>query len=344
MTLIGKITITFGLIWSFSAHADSFWQPWSTPKKDPVQELIDHPYSRYYSPEDIEQAMSEVSDGRILHGQMILVDTRVPESCKAVRDVLVAHQDMNALSDARDLCQQDPEFPIASVLIFREVKAEEWRRNIAYRNLTSHQKDLVSNTRGIALSAGQSDGIIYVLPTSVTSWIPERLQRQNRSSHFAIQRHTRTSPLKNFGQPVMMANFYWELKDRNPNKAINYVEIFKSPALGRFFTEIFNIVQGRTQNNAQAGSQRTNADLSMIVLSPEPSVANALSSIFNMQLSERSHLRLVTRWPEGKNNKDDGKNSSVNEDLPTRQAALNFLNTMIPLADMYWGLELEFRF
>ena len=93
------------------------------------------------------------ADQNLIRGQFILIDTLDEAQCLNIQQALVSRSNLEALSDLKELCVNNPRQPIASVVIAEPVPQYTMQTEINFEALTPAQQNLLNDTRQIALDA-----------------------------------------------------------------------------------------------------------------------------------------------------------------------------------------------
>ena len=288
------------------------------------------------------------ADQNLIRGQFILIDTLDEAQCLNIQQALVSRSNLEALSDLKELCVNNPRQPIASVVIAEPVPQYTMQTEINFEALTPAQQNLLNDTRQIALDGRNSDGVLYVLPQSLRPWGSSSLSRSSAKPFYFIQRHGPNSPLRDFRTSTLSLTFFWEqnIATRSPlksmlkssNNSLLYFEFFRS------LQNIFAIARPKVSLQNESNS------VSMIVINPESGAKDSVKSLFDVQVSKRSRVRLLTRDPAlnvPALNPDNEQSSSPDFQFKSKDGMVRQTFDALQqyfLRESYWGLEIQFRF
>lgn len=322
--------------------------------KDPVAELIENPYQKYFTKADIERISQEIRaeehrKQRLIKGQLIMVDTRDQEACQKIQDQLTGNRNMKAVNDVRGLCVQDNTKPIASVMVLRESNEIEWQREVDISGLTLDQSNLYTSTRNVALGAVGVAGLLYMMPESVTNWDKEKMKNLGKNwqenvkdgpvvdkddwainyighpysgaIYYQVARHAGVGPMGSFGYSVLMSTFFWEYGVEAFAEKPSIQDLFITPIIGSIMGELFYRAELKIQKNGGKvwGSKKLGSVL-IVLMNPMGAFSDQMNKLFGSKVIKSASARWVVRRHTGV-----GGHPSV-ERAPV------------------WGFELQFKF
>lgn len=336
----------FFQIFSLQAKASMTWQ-----------ELVENPYSQYYTKKDIERITRELDaeeerKSKMVKGQVIMVDTRDQESCARVQQELMSSANLKGTQDLRDLCLQDPAQPISSVMVLSDASKREWQREFDTSRLTSTQQDIYANTRNVSIAAVGVAGILYMMPESISKWDKNKMKNLGKAwrdnvkegpvvdkddwainfighpysgaAYYQIARHSGFSAMGSFGYSVVMSTFFWEYGVEAFAETPSIQDLIITPVIGSIMGEVFYRTEQRIRANdgKVMGSKKLGSFL-MIVMNPMGALSSEINQLFGTKLVQDARARWVVR--QQKNGAQHGPAAAFD-------------------SSPFWGLELQFKF
>ncbi|CAN5684497.1 hypothetical protein BH10BDE1_BH10BDE1_00530 [soil metagenome] len=243
------------------------------------------------------------------------IDTRDRESCQLFAKQLALIQRAHPVEDdPRILCEISSEGPIKTVAVMDQVDSVEFRKVID-TNLFSTDKNVVTDTRNIAVGMGLMMGLLWVMPESVTKWDKEQVRenpggllsrwRENvnkgpvidhddpwinylghplsGAATYTMARHSGNGPLASFGYSVAMSTFFWEYGVEAFAEVPSIQDLIVTPVIGSLIGEAFIGVERKIhENNDHVFGSKRLGKIALIVLSP----ADAFSKVVNATIGK----------------------------------------------------------
>lgn len=342
--MLRVLTVLSLLSFSLSARAGVPASPATT-----LQEAVENPYNKYFTSQDITEIDRKQS--RLMKGQVLLVDTRDQRACAEVQKSLMTSSSLIATNDPRTLCVQDPERPLASVLILRPSDENEWQREINLSRWTSDQKNLFTETRNVSLAAVGVAGVLYLMPTSVSNWDRQKMKHPAKSykdnvkngpvidhdswainfighpysgaAYYQVARHAGMEPMRAFGYSVLMSTFFWEFGVEAVAEAPSIQDLFITPIVGSLMGELFYRTEQKIRaNKGRVLGSETLGSVIIVAMNPMGALGEQINKIFGSKVVQDARARWVAR-----------------KGVHTGPGAHND-----PIASPYWGLEVQFKF
>lgn len=340
-----------------SLHAMAYdWVTQPSPTPDPVQEMIENPYSQYYTRKDIERIVRDMDAEKhrasgMVKGQVITIDTRDQQACARIQKELQNSSALRGMNDPRRLCDQDPQNPITSVVILSPSDQVEWQREVDISRWTSSEQNIYTSTRNATLAAVGVAGILYMLPESVSKWDKSKMKdlgqnwRDNvkegpvvdkddwainfighpysGAAYYQIARHSGLGPWGSFGYSVVMSTFFWEYGVEAFAETPSIQDLIITPVIGSIMGEVFYRTEQKIRANdgKVAGSKKLGSFL-MIVMNPMGAISNEINELFGTKVVQDARARWVVRQ-QGYGSSRQGPNIERGG---------------------FWGLEVQFRF
>ncbi|WP_413287644.1 DUF3943 domain-containing protein [Bdellovibrio sp. HCB337] len=305
------------------------WAVQPSPTPDPVQELIDNPYNKYYTKKDIDRVVDEMEAQKqrgsgMIKGQVITIDTRDQDTCARIQKELINSNALRGIQDPRRLCDQDPKNPITSVVILSPSNDVEWQREVNISRLTSSEQNMYTSTRNVTLAAAGVAGILYLLPESVSKWDKNKMKdvgnnwRENvkegpvvdkddwainfighpyaGAAYYQIARHSGMGPWGSFGYSVVMSTFFWEYGVEAFAETPSIQDLIITPVIGSIMGEIFyrTELKIRANEGKVAGSKKLGSFL-MIVMNPMGALSQEINELFGRKVVQDARARWVMR-------------------------------------------------
>lgn len=312
------------LVLSSTAEAQAYSLKDLRTVKDPVMEALANPRYKYLSREDIRAASGSV----MLRGQLITVDTRDQAACQQVQARLMASK-MKASADPRNLCAPSEKKPLVSIIIFRESNEEEWRREIDLNPLTSAQKNMMTETRNVAIAGMGVWGILYMMPESTTHWdrravredpvgsYKNHLKRGPRrdadgwminflghpysgAAYYQVARHSGHSAMASFGYAVTMSTFFWEFGLEAVAEYPSIQDLIFTPLLGSIMGEVFHRGEALIQaNHGKVLGSKKLGSLAMVFLNPMAELSEQINRAAGSKVIKNARAHWVVRKVSG---------------------------------------------
>lgn len=317
MTFLASLTVAFISLLSLTARAELSW----TVSTSKAQGLI--------------------------RGQFILVDTRDEATCRDLQKTIAAAENLKSLTDLTDLCLHQDKQPIASILIAHSVPQDILQKEL--KSLTPEQKIVFDDTRSFALDQGNSDGLFYVVSRSIHEWKKSSVSSKSSKGFYTVQRHGPNTPLRDLRRSSLSMLFFWE----QSSAARSSIEtaLMGSQRSWLFF-ELFRSLQNfLIPSPQQPLTAKDTSSMSMMVINPEADLTDTLSNAFNLRLSNRSRVRLLTRDPAKNvptaNPHDERSSSFADLEFDSREDKIHQTIDALQryfIRDSYWGFEIQFKF
>lgn len=266
--------------------------------------------------------------GGVTQGVWINVDTRDQEACREVYQNVRYYRTNHDRTSLEDFCHLDPARPMMTVVVFDEINAEEFRRDLSLSSLKTTDKNMVTDTRNLALTMVGTMGILWMLPESVTKWNKEEI-RQKRGSifhkyvdnikkgpvvdrddpivnwighpisgaaYYTLARHNNLSMMQSFGYSVMMSTFFWEYGFEAPAEVPSIQDLIITPVVGSILGELFYRAELHIlANDGKLAGSKKLGKLAMVVLNPMGAISNGVNGLLGSKVIQNAEASIFMR-------------------------------------------------
>lgn len=309
----------------------------------------------------------------VLRGHWIAVDTRDTVACARVRQSILRlppnlppnlTPDLQPASRAEsdvtltNMCDQVPNRPVVSVLVFDQADGESFTRELDTKWLTSTDRNILTDTRNLSFAMAGMMGLLWMLPESVTKWKKDEIRKNpegifgeyrdnlrrgpvrdkddwfinyvghpiSGAAYYTLARHHHLTPMESFGYSVLMSTFFWEYGFEAFAEVPSYQDLIITPVVGSILGEMFFQWEQRIKENdgELLGSKRV-GKLAMVVLNPMGSLSNWINRGLGTRFIQSARADLVMR---------SGR----------RQAPVNLADPFGAPTGQTVGLQLRFEF
>lgn len=263
----------------------------------------------------------------IARGTWISVDTRDYDSCRAVSDSLSKLNSAQKGVRSDDLCKRDLENPIVSVLIFEDIEADTFRKELDLKWLKSTEKNIVNETRNLTFTMMGMMGLLWMMPESVTKWNKEEIRNQggvfemykdnikagpvmdkddwyfnwighpiSGAAYYVMARHAGLSKWESFGYSVVMSTFFWEYGFEAVAEIPSIQDIIITPVIGSLLGELFYSAEAHIlANGKKVLGSKTLGKISLVILNPMGAISNGINKILGSRVIQSARADLVMR-------------------------------------------------
>lgn len=264
----------------------------------------------------------------VARGQLIVVDTRDEKACGKVREFLLGDPSIKDANKLESLCVKDAERPFASIAVFREIDAVEFRKEIDLRFLQDTDKNLVNDTRNLALSMVGMMGLLWIMPESVSKWDKDEITQRgyfgkyvdnvtsppvidkddwavnyighpvSGAAYYTMARHAGLGKWESFGYSVLMSTFFWEYGFEAVAERPSVQDLIFTPVLGSLLGELFYQAEQRlVANGGKILGSETAGKVALVFLNPMGKLSDAINSAIGSKFIQdaRAHWVMRTR-------------------------------------------------
>lgn len=283
------------------------------------------------APYTYEASRARRAQRGVAQGYWINVDTRDQKACQEVYQSIRTLKSNAENTSLDEFCRMDPSKPMLSVLVFQDINAEEFRRELNLSGLKTTDQNMVTDTRNMALTMVGAMGLFWMLPESVTKWDKKAIAASKHgifteyadnikkgpvidedtwyinwighpisgAAYYTMARHNNLSIMQSFGYSVMMSTFFWEYGFEAFAEIPSIQDLFITPIVGSLLGELFYRAEQSilAQNGKLMGSRKL-GKLALVVLNPMGTISAAINRGLGSRVIQDSSADLVVRSEE----------------------------------------------
>ncbi len=268
---------------------------------------------------------------RVVEIRIISIDTRDTATCSALAEHLAGLRPARELTDQPEhLCDgsKREDGHVAQVAIAYPVDTMEFRHQLDTQFLTSTDRNLVNDTRNLAVGMIGTMGVLWAMPGEVTGWDKQAIRanpdglfaefKRNikagpvwdkddplvnyighpmaGAAYYTLSRHNGRSPLESFGYSFAMSTFFWEYGFEAFAEIPSIQDLIVTPVIGSLLGEAaFQYEQKiRSQGGTVLGS-RTLGKIAMIILNPAGALSDAVNTALGAKIIQNAKADLVLK-------------------------------------------------
>lgn len=292
------------------------------------------------APFTYEASKARRAEKGVAQGFWINVDTRDQEACQEVYHSIRNLKTNAAATSQQEFCRLDPANPMLSVMVFQDVNATEFRREINLSKLKTTDQSLMTDTRNLALTMVGMVGLLWVLPESISKWdkndirnsrngiftkYAENVSRKpvvdkddwainwighplSGAAYYTLARHNNLSMMQSFGYSVVMSTFFWEYGFEAFAERPSIQDLLITPIIGSLLGEMFYRAEQniRANDGRLAGSKKL-GKVALVVLNPMGAVSDSINKAIGSKVIKDAKADWVVRTQ----NRDGVRVSSV---------------------------------
>jgi hypothetical protein len=264
----------------------------------------------------------------VAKGHWIVVDTRDKEACARVRESLRSYREVDSYA-RHQMCETpDQEHPFISVLVFDDVDAKEFRRSLSSGIESPEERDIVRDTRNLALAMVGVMGLLWVMPESISGWNRDEIRNTeghifhqykknirgrpvvdrdkwyinyighpvSGAAYYTIARHNGLTEMESFGYSVLMSTFFWEYGFEAFAERPSIQDLIVTPVIGSILGELFYQTEMKIRQDGGTvfGSRRL-GKIALAVLNPIAGISNTINRMLGAPVIRHGKAELVMR-------------------------------------------------
>lgn len=282
-----------------------------------------NPLSRYLTKEQFKQIAEEsarpVSNrSDYMEGKVITINTQDKEACQQVR---------KELKLGAEVCLQDKNNPLVSVVVMRDSSEHDFEKEIRFSELSEKEKTVVKEVRNLGIMGAGMFGIIYALPESISKWDKSRgfLALASKydenikagpvidkddwvvnyighpvsgAAYYTMVRHQGFSRMESFAFSVAMSTFFWEYGIEAFAEIPSLQDLIITPVIGSLMGEAFYQAQLKIDANGGKllGSKALGTTAS-VLMNPAGALSKKINKLFDGNVVKDASFSFTTKNP-----------------------------------------------
>lgn len=267
----------------------------------------------------------------VAQGFWINVDTRDQVACQEVYHSIRNLKTNVAATSLQDFCHFDPANPMLSVMVFQDVNATEFRREINLSQLKTTDQSLMTDTRNLAITMVGVMGLLWVLPESVSKWDKSEIRNSKNglftkyaenvsqkpvidkddwainwighplsgAAYYTLARHNNLSMMQSFGYSVVMSTFFWEYGFEAFAERPSIQDLLITPIVGSLLGEMFyRAEQNILANGGRLAGSKKLGKVALVVLNPMGAVSNSINKAVGTKVVQDAKADWLVRSEE----------------------------------------------
>lgn len=264
----------------------------------------------------------------VAQGYWINVDTRDQVACQEVYHSIRNLRTNTAPTSLNEFCHLDPANPMLSVMVFQDVNATEFRREIDLSKMKTTDQSLMTDTRNLALTMVGAVGLLWVLPESISKWNKDDIRNSKNgvfgkyaenvskkpvvdkddwainwighplsgAAYYTLARHNNLSMMQSFGYSVLMSTFFWEYGFEAFAERPSIQDLLITPIIGSLLGEMFyRAEQSILANGGRLAGSKKLGKVALVVLNPMGAVSNSINKAVGKKFIQESKADWVVR-------------------------------------------------
>ncbi len=322
--LVVHTSFVFVFAFSFLTHAEVSVLHRSA--KERVTPYYTHPLAPYLTEEKYREMNSVNKRQKI---EVVTINTSDLSACLEFKDHYQIHD---------DLCSQNSDNPYVSLLVVKNVSADQFENSVSFNSLDPKEKIFLKELRNLSLMGAGVFGLIYALPEEISKWdkskgfsgmidnYSENIKAGpvvdkddwavnyighplSGAAYYTLVRHQGYSAMESFGYSVVMSTFFWEYGIEAIAEIPSIQDLIITPIIGSLIGEGFFRLKHRiTENGGTLLGSKKFANFMTVVMNP----AGALSNKINKAMGTRfvKDVQFNTTMESGRNSKSTIHNLS----------------------------------
>lgn len=263
--------------------------------------------------------------------RVFTVDTRDRETCSAFAKKLEELNPARGFADRpQHLCENSnpANGNIAQIAVAYPTDIAEFNRELDTQFLTSTDRNLVNDTRNLALGMVGTMGVLWAMPGEVTGWDKQAIRanpdgifaeyKRNikagpvwdkddpffnyfahpmaGAAYYTLSRHNGKSPLESFGYSFAMSTFFWEYGFEAFAEIPSMQDLIITPVVGSLLGEAAYQYEQKIRNRGGTvlGS-KTLGKIALIILNPAGAFSEAVNSALGSRIIKNAKADLVLK-------------------------------------------------
>lgn len=263
--------------------------------------------------------------------RIFTVDTRDREICSAFAKKLEALNPARGFLDRpQHLCDNSnpADGNIAQIAVAYPTDVVEFHRELDTQFLTNTDRNLVNDTRNLALGMVGTMGVLWAMPGEVTGWDKQAIRanpdgifaeyKRNikagpvwdkddpffnyfahpmaGAAYYTLSRHNGKSPLESFGYSFAMSTFFWEYGFEALAEIPSMQDLIITPVVGSLLGEAAYQYEQKIRNGGGTvlGSKALGT-IALIVLNPAGAFSEAVNSALGSKVIKNAKADLVLK-------------------------------------------------
>lgn len=264
----------------------------------------------------------------VAQGFWINVDTRDQDACQEVYHSIRNLKTNAASTSLQEFCHLDPANPMLSVMVFQDVNATEFRRELNLSKLKSTDQNLMNDTRNLAITMVGVMGLLWVLPESVSKWNKEEIRNSKNgifekyvdnisqkpvmdkdewavnwighslsgAAYYTLARHNKFSMMQSFGYSVMMSTFFWEYGFEAVAERPSIQDLLITPVIGSILGEMFyRAEQNIVANEGRLAGSKKLGKVALVVLNPMGAISSSINKAVGSKVIQEAKADWIVR-------------------------------------------------
>jgi hypothetical protein len=265
----------------------------------------------------------------VAQGYTITVDTRDSFACRKVYNEVKGLQNPSGQQiTIEEACAYNANQPMATFVVVRDIDREEFRTSVDTSKILSTDKNIINDTRNLALTMVGAMGVLWVMPESSTGWDKSDIRKNegglyNRwkekvsagpvmdddaarfnlighpiagAAYYVMARHAGLTGMQAFGYSVAMSTFFWEYGFEAIAEIPSIQDLIITPVIGSILGEVFYRLEAHINSNGGTvlGSRRL-GKVALVVLNPMGKLSETINVAIGSKFIQSSTTEIIVR-------------------------------------------------